>query len=255
MPQRGPRRNEEDEGLITHRESRTGRRRKSPRPRPSSTLHRRFSHRNRSGERDGESIAGRSRRSSARKRRTRLARKIGGKPSHANLPRGSCIGVLQKEEKRSKKRTGTKTSSRIRSFNYPTAATESFKHFLRANLWPLWTTFDDVCLDGRDRRRNLRQCRFPRFPPISINRQTAAHPRRFHRSWAVHRFRRTGGSARDANEVGHRHMALQFGRPRFMCFVASFGSNFSGSKSPPLHSMKSSCCSCLGSANASRNSS
>ena len=25
-----------------------------------------------------------------------------------------------------------------------------FQAFLRANLWPLWTTFDDVCLDGRD---------------------------------------------------------------------------------------------------------
>ena len=34
-----------------------------------------------------------------------------------------------KRGKRSKKRTGTKMSSRIRSFDYPTASSESFKHF------------------------------------------------------------------------------------------------------------------------------
>ena len=63
------------------------------------------------------------------------------------------------------------------------------------------------------------------------------------------------GSARDADEAGHCYMTLQSGRPRFMCFVASFGSKVSGENLPPLHWTKSSCCSCLGSANASRNSS
>src|SRR5580704_6707000 len=49
---------------------------------------------------------------SKRTDRTRLDREIGGRLPHTNLPGGSCIHALQKQEKhRNKKRTATRPLS------------------------------------------------------------------------------------------------------------------------------------------------
>ena len=107
---RGLRHNRDGESLMAHQESRTALAHALPWARSSIALHGRFSRRNRSVKWSGMLSYGNHRSKPESKcsgeqnsPRIRNRRQL----SRANLPDGSCIGILQKEERHCKQQTAS----------------------------------------------------------------------------------------------------------------------------------------------------